>query len=140
MIGNSLRTGRLRWFTGQNRPAQRPPAALLWAFTRVFMRSMVFLICMMPVAVACQRKAPGPEECHDLAVRWVNSVRFGGGAGLRGRRIRLAPDDDAVLERTTKCLTTPYDRELVECVRASGEILQCYRAFEARHGDALTRP
>lgn len=95
---------------------------------------------MVPLAVACQRKAPGPEECHDLAVRWVGSVRWGSGVGPRGRRTRVVTDDDVVLERTTACLTTPYDRELIECVRAGRAIVQCYEAFEARHGAGLTRP
>jgi hypothetical protein len=104
------------------------------------MESTLFLLCMVPLAVACQRKAPGPDECHDLAVRWVGAVRGGLGAGHRGRRARSAGDDDAVLERTTKCLTTPYDRALVECVRSSGAIVQCYEAFEARHEARLARP
>jgi hypothetical protein len=95
---------------------------------------------MVPLAVACQRKAPGPEECHDLAVRWVGAVRWGAGTGVRGRRVRVASDEDAVLERTTECLTTPYDRELIECVRARGTIVPCYEAFEARREGRLTSP
>jgi hypothetical protein len=108
----------------------------MWISTK----STLFLFCMVPLAVACQRKAPGPEECHALAVRWVNAVRWGGGAAPRGRRVRFAQEDDAVLERTTLCLTTPYDRELVECVRVRGAIVDCYEAFEARHGVGLTQP
>jgi hypothetical protein len=140
MIGNSLRTGGRLSFTGQTRSARWAlvaiQAALGWFFTpRTF-----FLFCMVPLAVACQRKAPGPEECHDLAVRWVKSVRSAAAVGPRGRRPRLLPDEDAVLERTTVCLTTPYDRELVDCVRARGDIVQCYEAFEARHRVGLTQP
>jgi hypothetical protein len=140
MIGNRLRTRGPLLFTGQTTAAQRPAAAIRGAFMWISSKSTFFLFCMVPLAVACQRKAPGPEECHDLAVRWVSTVRWGGGAPVRGGRARVAPDDDAVLERTTRCLTTPYDRELVECVRVrGGAIVDCYEAFEARHGVGLTR-
>ena len=142
MIGNPLRTRGPRLLTGQTRDARGLAAAVAGAFIWFFAKSTLFLFCMVPLAVACQRKAPGPEECHDLAVRWVGAVRWGSGAGVgvRGRRVRAAPEDGAVLERTTACLTTPYDRELVECVRASSAIVACYEAFEARHAGRLTRP
>lgn len=82
-----------------------------------------------PLAVGCGRKAPGPDECHDLALRWVAS----GAIGTHGRiMLRRAPDEDEVLRRTTLCLTTPYDRALVACVQAGGGIEGCYRAFEFR--------
>lgn len=134
MIGNPLRTGGPLSITGQTRVPLRLVAAIRGASMWISSKPIFFLFCMVPLAVACQRKAPGPEECHDLAVRWVNAVRWGGGVAPRGRRVRFARDDDAVLERTTLCLTTPYDRQLVECVRVRGAIVDCYEAFEARHG------
>jgi hypothetical protein len=140
MIGNSLRTGGPLSFTGQTRCARWVLGPIRAALGWISTQPTFFLICMVPLAVACQRKAPGPEECHDLAVRWVKSVRWGAAAGPRGRRARLLPDEDAVLERTTVCLTTPYDRELVDCVRARGDIVQCYEAFEGRHRVGLTQP
>jgi hypothetical protein len=140
MIGNPLRTKGPILFTGLTRAAQRPASAIRGASLWISWKSTLLTFCMVPLAIACQRKAPGPEECHELAVRWVGSVRGGPGVGLRGRRARVAANDDAVLERTTACLTTPYDRVLLECVRASGAIVQCYEAFEARREARLTRP
>jgi len=77
----------------------------------------------------CERRAPGPDECHDLAVAWV-----------RGARARRIPDEqlsrateEAILERTTDCLTTPYDKELVQCVTAGSAAHACLGGFEARH-------
>jgi hypothetical protein len=140
MIGNPLRTRGPFSSTGHTRGPRRLTAAIRGAFMRISSNLPFFLFCMVPLAVACQRKAPGPEECHDLAVRWVNAVRWGGGLAPRGRHVRFARDDDAVLERTTLCLTTPYDRELLECVRVRGTIVDCYEAFEARHGGMRTQP
>jgi hypothetical protein len=75
----------------------------------------------------CARRAPGPEECHDLALYWV--------LGPRARVVqRFGPAaEEAILDRTTKCLTTPYDRELVQCVTAGGPTRRCLAAFESRH-------
>lgn len=140
MIGNPLRTRGAPPYTGLTRAARRLATAVGRAFMWISSNSTLFILCMVPFAVACQRKAPGPEECHDLAVRWVGSVRWGTAGGPRGRRTRVVTDDDVVLERTTACLTTPYDKELIECVRAGRAIMQCYEAFEARHGAGLTRP
>jgi hypothetical protein len=103
------------------------------------MKSTLATLCFVTLAVACQRKAPGPDECHRLAVRWVEATRPFRNIGTFGRRrIALPPaEDDAVLERTTRCLTTPYDREFVACVDARRDVLDCYRAFEFRHGRGL---
>ena len=86
---------------------------------------------------ACARKAPGPEECHELARAWVfreratRIPRFGG--------LVLEPGEDAILERTTQCLTTPYDRELVECIGAGGSPRACFAAFQNRHSDKASQ-
>jgi len=83
-------------------------------------------------AVSCARRAPGPEECHALAVQWVGrersvvARRFGG--------IELEPADARILERTNECLTTPYDRELVACIGSGASSRTCLSAFEARRG------
>jgi hypothetical protein len=126
---NGFLTGQTT--TGSHSAARgRPPfARILTGFPFSAVLSAVLLL-----AVGCGRKAPGPEECHDLAVRWVGAVGRRGGDGSPLRRIRAPLEDDAVLERTTLCLTTPYDRELVTCVQTRGSVVQCYRAFEARHG------
>jgi hypothetical protein len=79
----------------------------------------------------CARRAPGPDECHDLAVRWI-LAEHGGGIHLGTRRIVLP--ESLVMERTTECLTTPYDQELVQCVTSGTNPRACLRAFQARRG------
>lgn len=80
---------------------------------------------------ACTRKAPGPEECHALARAWVAKERSRPG---RFPGLVLEPPADAVLERTNECLTTPYDRELVECIGAGAAPRGCFAAFVVRRG------
>jgi hypothetical protein len=41
------------------------------------------------------------------------------------------PEDD-VLEATTECLTTPYDRELLACVDRGAPATLCFRSFAQR--------
>lgn len=58
----------------------------------------------------CERKAPGPEECVAFAEAWMRA---------RKPATRLEADT-AFDELVRRCLTEPYDRELVTCV-VSGE-------------------
>lgn len=82
-----------------------------------------------------------------MAVRWVNLESLGR-HGLRLGRHAPGPwglelggeEEDEVMKRTTLCLTTPYDRALVACVEGVGNIVGCYRAFEARHGPVPASP
>ncbi len=83
----------------------------------------------------CARRAPGPDECHDFATRLVQGrPRIVG--SRRGIPIVITdpnvPEDD-VLEATTECLTTPYDRELLACVDKGAPATLCFRAFAQRH-------
>ncbi|HVW27324.1 MAG TPA: hypothetical protein VHC69_18295 [Polyangiaceae bacterium] len=39
----------------------------------------------------------------------------------------------AILDRTTECLTTPYDRQLVQCVTEGAAPRACMVGFENRH-------
>jgi len=92
----------------------------------------VMLGCLLAVsAVACRRKAPGPEECIQLAyasygVRTAEDLRA---PGVKQR----------VDELVTECLLTPFDRELVECTLQGGAPRACQRAFLLRH-EGLTQP
>jgi hypothetical protein len=84
----------------------------------------------------CERRAPGPDECHALAVRWILAEHGGGRLGPR----TIVVPESLVLERTTECLTTPYDRELLQCVTSGVAPRSCFRAFQARRGlPALSR-
>jgi hypothetical protein len=86
------------------------------------------------IVVSCARRAPGPEECHALAVQWV--AREPSVVSRRWGNLVLEPADSRVLDRTTECLTVPYDRELVSCVGSGAPPRLCLGAFEARRGGA----
>jgi hypothetical protein len=77
----------------------------------------------------CSRRAPGPDECHDLGVAWVLGPRRSQAPSYR----RSPATSQAILDRTTECLTMPYDRELVQCVTTGNAPRTCMLRFEARH-------
>ena len=70
------------------------------------------LIALALVLGGCRRKAPGPDECREFAYH-VHGVTHG--EDVRLPRVRAEVDD-----LTRECLVTPYDREYLECVEASG--------------------
>ena len=71
------------------------PSAALWT-----------LAVLGFLAVGCQRALPGPEECVAFAESW-----------LRARRPATQLEADTAFdELVRRCLTEPYDRELVACV------------------------
>lgn len=76
------------------------------------------------LALACQRKAPGPDECRQFAYDALGVQRV---EQLRSPDLRERIDS-----LTTRCLTTPYDRELLQCVARTGRARACSVAFEAR--------
>jgi hypothetical protein len=79
------------------------------------------------LAAACQRKAPGPEECHVFAKRVV--------ARVSGQALEWANAKEAVDDLTVRCLTTPFSRSLLACVQAGGRVADCFAA----HGVRLER-
>jgi hypothetical protein len=74
--------------------------------------------------LGCERKAPSPEECLGFAMRslGINDERL-----LTVPRYK-SPVDDIVVE----CLTTPYDKELIRCVKLRSTKKTCLLEFEAR--------
>lgn len=74
--------------------------------------------------LACQRKAPGPEECRAFAYHAMGVVRA---EQLRRPEVRESVDD-----LTMRCLTTPFDRELLQCVQLTGRLRSCKAAFDMR--------
>ena len=80
-------------------------------------------------SMGCERKAPGPEECLQFADVWMRAERA-------GRQPRLAVED-AFDELVRRCLTEPYDRELVSCVVRGSPRDRCRvdfaRRLTARH-------
>jgi len=80
----------------------------------------------------CARKAPGPLECERFSHRLF---------GIRdGRQLAVPVLRDRVNQITVRCITTPYDRELLDCVEgglASGDV--CMAAFRVRHPERVAR-
>ena len=75
--------------------------------------------------MGCQRALPGPDECVAFAESW-----------LRARRPATQLEaDNAFDELVRRCLTEPYDRELVACVVAGQNQERC-RVDYARRVEA----
>lgn len=83
------------------------------------------LLCL----ASCQRRLPGPSECRAFALEQIG-VRSGTPAVRLEVEPRLALRAE---DLTRECLTTPYDYELMSCLRQGGGKRLCARAFEARH-------
>jgi hypothetical protein len=65
---------------------------------------------------ACQRKAPGPAECYAFARQVV---------GASSRALEEPDVKEAVDDWTVRCLTTPFSRELVNCVDRTRRVRYC---------------
>jgi hypothetical protein len=78
------------------------------------------------IALGCERAAPGPDECVAFAETWLRARR-------PGTRLEA---DTAFDELVRRCLTEPYDRDLVACVVAGKNPDSCRvdyaRRLEAR--------
>ncbi len=74
--------------------------------------------------VGCQRKAPGPFECQEIAAR---SLGIRTREQLSDPRVREAYD-----AFTHECLTTPFDRRLVRCLEETGRTRACFIDFQQR--------
>jgi hypothetical protein len=101
-------------------------------YSRDAMRSRSFTTVMLLSALgvaACTRRAPGPAECERFAlqVTGVSDARM-----LAVPRIKAGVDD-----WTVRCLTTPYDDELLACVDRGER--GCYQRFAARHPERAAR-
>jgi hypothetical protein len=67
------------------------------------------LVGLLFVSAACQRKAPGPASCRDASMRML---------GVDENTVMSMPRlEDALTALTIECLTTPYDRAFVDCLR-----------------------
>jgi hypothetical protein len=89
----------------------------------------VALFFSITLAVACERKAPGPTECRAFAL-----AVYGLSAEeelARGARRNLSLRDE-VDGLTRECLVVPYDRELLRCLSETGRSRTCRVAFERR--------
>lgn len=93
----------------------RPLCSLLVLFTLVGGSSL---------SLACERKAPGPDEC----ARFSEMVEQLSGSGpVRTPEIQAQVD-----ELTRQCLTKPYDRALLACVERTRQTHGCLETFRLR--------
>ena len=89
-------------------------------------------VAVMIVLSGCARKAPGPAECNEFAMRAAGIPPSTAPAQV-DPRLRAA-----VEELTVRCLTTPYDRELLRCAESS-PLRACFSGFAVRHPDRAER-
>jgi hypothetical protein len=81
--------------------------------------------------LACSRKAPGPAECNEFALRAV---------GVRDERmLAIERVRTAVDNLTVQCLVTPFDRELLRCTEELG-LRVCLADFQRRAGPSPAIP
>jgi hypothetical protein len=86
-------------------------------------------------ASACRREAPGPEECEAVAVQLIRTTA----ARQLARGVELPIRESDVEAIALECLTTPFDRKLVDCVvEQRGEPRACITAFKDRRAREST--
>lgn len=73
----------------------------------------------------CERKAPGPSECVAFAEFVVTATE-------EAWRTHPALRQAQVNEHVRRCLTTPYDDELLACVAQTRRYRLCLRDFAIR--------
>jgi hypothetical protein len=80
----------------------------------------------------CARKAPGPVDCERFALRVF---------GVHDQRQLAVPIlRERVNLMTLRCITTPYDRELLACVeQGAGGGEMCMADFRVRHPERVAR-
>lgn len=82
-------------------------------------------ILLLVSSLGCERKAPGPQECLQFAYRAYGISD----PSLLELRPGIADKIDDLIQR---CLTTPFDRELIACVDANLPMRACLIEFQAR--------
>jgi len=92
------------------------------------MRIGRYLPLLFLLASGCARKLPGPAECRAFALASVG-VEQGTPASLLARRPRLAAQAE---DLTQRCLATPWDYQLLNCLGTGGSSRVCLSRFEAR--------
>jgi hypothetical protein len=80
------------------------------------------------LATGCARKLPGPAECRAVALASIG-VEPGTPASALAPHLRLAAQAE---ELTQRCLTTPWDYQLLNCLGNGGSSRLCLSRFEAR--------
>lgn len=79
------------------------------------------VLVLAAISIACERKAPGPDEC----VRFASRL-FGVQNSALLRYPRAKQEFDTIV---TLCLTTPFDRKVTQCTDENGTPLECLRLY-----------
>ncbi len=92
---------------------------------RAFAGCLPLLLLFAP---GCARKLPGPAECRAFALASIG-IEPGTPASLLAQNRRLEARAEEV---TRRCLTTPWDYQLLNCLGTGGSSRVCLGTFEAR--------
>ncbi len=90
------------------------------------------LLLLFLLASGCARKLPGPAECRAFALASIG-LEPGTPASLLAQNRRLEARAEDV---TRRCLTTPWDYQLLNCLGTGGSSRICLTTFEARRTGA----
>jgi hypothetical protein len=93
-----------------------------------------WVVCLAGMLCGCTRKAPGPAECQALSLALVGVDAETAAMMLRVRHavdIGVDAETAAMMLRvqhavdifTVDCLTTPYDRQLLQCMAQQTTVL-----------------
>ncbi|HEX2875363.1 MAG TPA: hypothetical protein VHP33_29125 [Polyangiaceae bacterium] len=88
-----------------------------------------YLPLLFLLASGCARKLPGPAECRAFALASIGVEQDTPASLLQARAPRLAAEADAVTQR---CLATPWDYQLLNCLGSGGSSRVCLSRFETR--------
>ncbi len=87
---------------------------------------------LLLLSSACARKLPGPAECRAFALASIG-IEPSTPASLLAQNRRLEARAEEV---TRRCLTTPWDYQLLSCLGTGGSSRACLATFEARRNGA----
>lgn len=98
------------------------------------MRIGRYLPLLLLLSSGCARRLPGPAECRAFALASVGVEQETPASLLQARAPRLAAEAEAVTQR---CLATPWDYQLLNCLGSGGSRRVCLSRFEARRMASL---
>lgn len=89
-----------------------------------FRRALAVALPALMVVLGCERKAPNQEECLDFALHMLRITD--------ARLLSVPIVRDQLDELVVKCLTTPFDKQLLACPERRVSPRSCLIEFEDR--------